>query len=184
MKRLFILGLAISLAACGGAARAADPSAAGFWKQVDDAGRVGAWFYFVDKSGVFEGRLVKMFPKPGEPDVPNCLKCEGTQKNAPMLGLVLVKGMKRDGLKYEGGTILDPRDGSVYNAQMQVSPDGQKLFVRGYLGLPILGQTQTWLRLPDNTMATADIPPESASPDVKAPGPPKAPTPAPHKPKP
>ena len=179
MKHALIL--AISIASLSGAARAADATAAGFWKEVDDSGRTGAWFYFVDKgAGVFEGRLVKTFPKPGEPNIPNCLKCDGDQKDAPMLGLVIVKGMKRAGLKYEGGSILDPRNGVVYHAQMEVAPDGQKLFVRGYLGIPMLGQTQTWTRLPDNTMAAADIPPESTSSgpkpaDVAKPAPAAAP---------
>ena len=73
---------------------------------------------------------------------------------------------------------MDPRDGSVYHAQMEVSPDGQKLFVRGYLGVPMLGQTQTWTRLPDNSMAAADIPKESLSPGLK-PTPTSAPAAAP-----
>lgn len=169
-----VLAIAAAALLASSAARAAEPTAAGFWKQVDDNGQTGAWFYFVDKgNGVFAGRLVKMFPKPGEPNVPNCLKCVGDQKDAPMLGLVIVKNMKRSGLHYEGGNILDPRDGSIYQAQMDVTPDGQSLLVRGYLGIPMFGQTQTWARLPDNVIAAADIPPESLSPGLKPRDPPK-----------
>jgi uncharacterized protein (DUF2147 family) len=143
-------------------------TAAGFWEQTDNDGHVGAWFYFDQVKGRYQGRLVKMFVKPGEPTFEVCAKCSGKQKNAPMLGLVIVKGMKRDGLKYEEGSILDPRDGTVYHAQMELSPDGQKLSVRGYLGIPLLGQTQVWNRLPDNTMAPTDVPKESVGPPSNA----------------
>jgi len=146
------------------------PTAAGFWAQVGDDGKVGGWFFFEKHDGLYDGRLVKMFKQPGDThhysDV--CDKCEGDEKNAPMLGLTIVKGMHRDGNKYEDGSILDPRDGTVYHAQMEVSPDGHKLFVRGYLGIPLLGQTQTWQRLPDNSIAAADIPPPSHGPDAAA----------------
>ena len=81
-----------------------------------------------------------------------------------MLGLTIVKGMKRNGNKYDGGTILDPRDGTVYHALMELSADGLELSVRGYLGIPLLGQTQVWTRLPDDVMAPADIPEESVGP--------------------
>ena len=81
-----------------------------------------------------------------------------------MMGLKIVKDMKPNGAKYAGGTILDPRDGTVYHAQMELSDDGQQLFVRGYLGIPLLGQTQTWTRLPDNAMAPEDIPEDSVGP--------------------
>ena len=121
-------------------------------------------------NGRYEGRLVKMFTEPGDPTIDVCAKCTGKQKNAPMLGLVIVKDMKRDGLKYEDGSILDPRDGTVYHALMELSPDGQKLSVRGYLGIPLLGQTQVWTRLPDNAMTPADIPKESVSPNPKMAG--------------
>jgi len=155
---IIALGLASGPAIAGG-----DPTAAGFWQQVDNDGHVGGWFYFTKVNGSYEGRLVKMFKQPGDPAIDVCAKCTGKQKNAPMLGLVIVKDMKRDGLKYEDGSILDPRDGTVYHALMELSPDGQKLSVRGYLGVPLLGQTQVWKRLPDNAMAPADIPKESVS---------------------
>jgi hypothetical protein len=139
-------------------------TAAGFWQETDPDGHVGGWFYFVERNGVFEGRLVKMFPKPGLPLIETCAKCPGDQKDAPMLGLTMVREMRREGNKYEDGSILDPRDGSTYHAQMEMSTDGQKLFVRGYLGIPLLGQTQVWTRLPDNAMAQKDIPNESHGP--------------------
>ena len=127
---------------------------AGFWEQSDGDGNVGAWFYFSRVKGLWQGRLVKLFKPPNVADkdlVTTCVKCDGDQKDAPMLGLTIVKGLHRDGRKYQDGTILDPRDGSVYRVQMELSADGQTLAVRGYLGIPLLGQTQTWNRLPDET---------------------------------
>jgi hypothetical protein len=73
---------------------------------------VGAWFYFTERDGFYQGRIVRMFNKPGVPaDSDRCEKCEGNQKDAPMLGLTIVKAMKRDGRKHQDGKILDPRDG-------------------------------------------------------------------------
>jgi uncharacterized protein (DUF2147 family) len=144
-------------------------TAAGFWQQADDDGFVGGWFYFSEKNGLYEGRLVKMFKKPGSVDFSDkCEKCEGDQKNAPMLGLTIVKGMKRDGRSYEEGSILDPRDGTLYHALMKLSDDGKELEVRGYLGISALGQSQFWKRLPDDSIAPADIPKDSLGPAAKA----------------
>jgi uncharacterized protein (DUF2147 family) len=139
-------------------------TAAGFWQETDDQGRPGAWFLFVEKDGLYEGRLVKGFQQPGQPLIETCERCTGDQKDAPMLGLTIVKGMKRNGNKYADGSILDPRDGTVYHAQMELSEDGQQLAVRGYLGIPLLGQTQIWTRLPDDAIAPDDIPADSVGP--------------------
>jgi uncharacterized protein (DUF2147 family) len=142
-------------------------TAAGFWQETDDQGRPGAWFLFVEKDGLYQGRLVKGFKYPGQPQIETCERCTGDQKDAPMLGLVIVKDMKRQGAKYVDGSILDPRDGSVYHAQMELSADGEQLSVRGYLGIPLLGQTQIWTRLPDDAITPDDIPEESHGPDWK-----------------
>jgi len=130
----------------------AEPLVVGLWEQSDEHGRVQAWFNFFEKNGVYVGAIAKAFPASGETSEDVCSKCPGDQKDAPFVGLVIVNGMQRKGLTYENGTILDPRDGSVYRAVMDLSPDGQKLTVRGYLGIKLLGQSQVWRRLPDNAM--------------------------------
>ena len=107
-----------------------------------------------------------MFRQPGEQRiVTTCTKCDGDQKDAPLLGLAIVKDMRRDGRKCDNGTILDPRDGKVYHAQMELGPDGQKLSVRGHIGIPLLRQTQVWSRLPDDAIPASQIPKESVAPE-------------------
>lgn len=138
------------------------PQLAGFWQAYNDDGKPGGVFYFYENHGLFEGRLVKSISYPDDPpSSPLCVQCPGDKKNTPMMGLVIVMGMKRIGpTKYEDGHILDPRDGSIYNAELDVTPDNKKLNLRGYLGISLLGQTRVWTRLPDDTMAPADIPGE------------------------
>jgi Uncharacterized protein conserved in bacteria (DUF2147)/Trypsin-like peptidase domain len=139
-------------------ARAGDSSAVGLWQQVDEnTGRTESWYLFVERPGGFyQGSIVKLFFKPGEDENWVCSKCEGTERNAPVLGLTLIKGMQRNGSSYENGTITDPRDGTVYRASMKLSPDGQNLEVRGYLGIAVFGRSQIWHRLPDSALAEVD----------------------------
>jgi len=163
MKFLSVVAAVISLNAAALAAPAgSEPSATGLWEQVDDkTGTAESWFSIAEKDGIYAGTIVKMFPKPGDPppETFRCTKCEGAERNAPVLGLALIKGMKRKGLKYEDGTIMDPRDGTVYRALMELSPDGKKLEVRGFYGIALLGRSQTWNRLPDNAMDPPSPPP-------------------------
>jgi hypothetical protein len=148
-------GLALLFAAAL-SARAAEPTAAGLWQKVED-GRPVVWVLMVDRrDGMFEGIIAKTFPKPGETPTEACSKCTDDRKNAPVLGISFIRNMKRNGLEYEGGNILDPRDGEVWKAKMTVSPDGQELILRGYVLTPMLGKNETWHRLPDTELASLD----------------------------
>jgi uncharacterized protein (DUF2147 family) len=97
-----------------------------------------------------------MFLKPGEDPNAVCAKCTDDRHNKPWLGLEIIRGMKRNGNKYTDGTILDPRYGRIYSAEMTLSPDGQTLTVRGYLGISLLGQNQYWTRLPASAFNEID----------------------------
>lgn len=148
VKHIWVLA-ALLVVALTSSANSADPqTVTGVWQQIDpDSGKVGAHVTFVDGGGVFSGYLSKLFPEPGDDPNPRCNACSGADHGKPLLGLVFIRGMKRSGREYEGGTILDPDTGTLYNANMKLSPDGNALTVRGYVGIPLFGQSQVWKRI-------------------------------------
>lgn len=126
----------------------ADPtSAVGLWKNVDDkTGKPKADIRIVEANGVLQGRIEKLYRPADQDQNPVCDKCEGADKGKPILGLTIINGMKKDGDEYAHGTILDPENGKVYKSKLKLTDGGKKLDVRGYIGMPMLGRSQTWVR--------------------------------------
>ncbi len=139
--------LAAVLAMSSAAAWADDASPVGLWKNIDDvSGKPKALIRISESNGVLQGKLEKLFRAPEQDQNPVCDKCEGANKDKPVLGLLFMWGLKKDGDEYNGGEILDPDNGKVYRSKMQLVEGGKKLKVRGYIGMPMLGRSQTWVR--------------------------------------
>jgi uncharacterized protein (DUF2147 family) len=137
--------IATVLTAGSGWAQEASP--VGLWKNIDDnSGKPKALIRITDSNGELKGRIEKLFRESGEDPAPKCTKCEDARKDQPVIGMTILSGMKRDGDEYNGGQILDPDNGRVYRSKLKLTDSGKKLNVRGFIGIPMLGRTQTWLR--------------------------------------
>lgn len=121
----------------------ASQSPLGKWQTLDEkTGKVNSDIEIYDRGGILYGKIVEV-PEPndkqGKPKI--CNACTGSDKDKPIVGLVILKDFKPSGDRYKG-TILDPRDGKIYTAEIWVEDNTLK--VRGYVGL--FYQTRTWLK--------------------------------------
>lgn len=117
----------------------------GKWKTIDDeSGEAKSIVEIYKQNGEVYGKIVEIID-PSKRDVA-CDKCPGSDKNKPILGLVIIKGLEKDGDEYNGGTIMDPNNGKVYKCYIELE-DANTLNVRGYIGFSLLGRTQQWLRV-------------------------------------
>lgn len=126
---------------------AAELSPAGVWQTIDDnSGQPKGLVRIKEANGRFEGTVEKIYPKPGEDPAPKCEKCAGARHNQPVLGMMILWGLTKQGDEYEGGEILDPENGKIYRARMKLIDGGKKLEVRGFIGIALLGRSQIWSR--------------------------------------
>jgi uncharacterized protein (DUF2147 family) len=128
-------------------ASAQETSAVGLWKNIDDqTGKPKALIRISESNGELRGKIEKLFREAGDEQNPKCDKCEGDKKDQPIVGMTILSGLKKDGGEYTGGQILDPANGKTYKSKMSLAEGGKKLDVRGYVGAPLFGRTQTWVR--------------------------------------
>jgi uncharacterized protein (DUF2147 family) len=148
LRRLLAAIAAVLLLALPAAA--ADlASPAGRWRTIDDETNAPRAIVEIAQVGnELRGKIVQLLnPQPGEPSDPVCEKCEGALKGQKVIGMTILWGLRpdEDG-EWTGGSVLDPENGKVYRAKLSLADGGRKLKVRGYIGTPLFGRTQTWLR--------------------------------------
>lgn len=145
MKRNILIIMALIAIVCfaGSGLLAADPIL-GEWKTISDkTGKMSSIVLIFEKGGKYYGKITKLTE---DPDA-ICSKCTGKKKDQPIMGMVFLWGLEKDGNEYEDGKILDPDNGKVYYCNMELVDGGKKLEVRGSLDKwGLAGRTQTWLR--------------------------------------
>ena len=128
-----------------GQPKTAEPTPVGRWTTIDDkTGKPKAVVQVYEQNGLLFGKVEASL----NPERANrrCEQCTDERKDQPIVGMVIIRSMKKQGDEYVGGDILDPDNGSVYRCKMKVIDDGKALSVRGYRGVSLLGRSQTWHR--------------------------------------
>lgn len=129
---------------------AQEKSPVGLWKTIDDhSGKAKSLIRITETGGEYQGEIEKLFLAPDADQNPKCDKCEDARKDKPIIGMTILTGLKQDAQnpdEFTGGRILDPAEGKIYKSKVTLKKDGKKLNMRGYIGVPMLGRTQTWLR--------------------------------------
>ena len=122
----------------------------GTWHTIDDETKeVKSEVHIVDNGGVLTGKVTKLLRKEARQDAV-CDECTDDRKGKPVLGMTIIRNIKAnadDKGIWDGGDILDPNNGKVYKVRIKTADGGKKLEVRGYIGAPLLGRTQTWIRV-------------------------------------
>lgn len=124
---------------------------AGKWKTIDDKTGFSRADVLVTKNndGTYSGKIVKIRPLPDKPLVETCSKCKGALKDRPYVGLEIVSGFKQktnSEFEYVDGRILDPLSGNVYHGKAKINARGNRITLRGYIGVSMLGRSTTWVR--------------------------------------
>ncbi len=115
----------------------------GKWKTIDDETKQAKSIVEIYKKGdQYYGKISQLLIKPANP---NCTECKDDRKNRPIVGMEIIRGLKKDGNEFTDGTITDPKTGKTYKCT--IKREGDKLNVRGYLGISAFGRTQTWQKV-------------------------------------
>jgi uncharacterized protein (DUF2147 family) len=117
----------------------------GKWNTIDDAtGKAMSVVEIFEHNNKIYGRVIEILNPKNR--TKTCVNCPGDDHNKPILGLTIIKGLVKDGSEYNDGKILDPKSGKLYKCYIELE-SVDKLKVRGYLGISLIGRTQYWERI-------------------------------------
>ncbi|SRR5690242_16724809 len=140
--------LATGLLLIAGSAFAATDTPVGTWKTIDDkTHQPKSIVEITDNNGELQAKVVKVLNSDEGPN-PICKECDGARKNQPIEGMTIMWGVTKDDDVWDGGKILDPKNGKEYKVKLTLMDGGQKLDVHGYIGFALLGRSQVWERQP------------------------------------
>jgi len=117
----------------------------GVWESGNGKARIK-----IDRAGdLYTGKIVWLrepLNEEGKPKVDRNNPDE-TMRSTPLLGYKMLKAFRyKSDLTWEEGTIYDPENGSTYSCSIRMT-DGNKLDVRGYIGVSLFGRTDVWTRV-------------------------------------
>lgn len=124
---------------------------AGIWRSIDDKTGFSKGLVEIKKQpdGTYNGTIIKVIPRPNYIPKEFCQHCPAPYTNKPILGLMVITNLRQDSDNqntYSRGKILDPLSGRIYSAKAKLNRDGHLLNMRGYVGVSVLGRSQTWIR--------------------------------------
>jgi uncharacterized protein (DUF2147 family) len=147
IRNVFVtIGMALSVAS---GIAVAQVSPVGLWKTIDDKTKAEQALVRISESaGVLSGRVERFLAADIDPGSV-CEQCRDDRKGRPILGLEIIRDVKRASTsgRWDGGTILDSEEGKIYRVRLEPIEGGQRLEVRGYIGMSLFGRTQTWVRV-------------------------------------
>lgn len=120
---------------------AAENTPVGTWTTIDDAtGKPKSIVQITESGGKLEGKVLEVLQSEQGPH-PVCKACDGERKDQPVEGMVIIWGVEKDGDVWDGGKILDPKNGKTYKVKLTPMENGNKLDVHGYIGFALLGRS-------------------------------------------
>ena len=123
-------------------------SPVGLWEPLDSSGKPLGLIRIFEANGLYYGRIEPSSPTDDRTAL--CTRCKDDRHDQPIIGLVLMRHLKPENGEYVGGDILDPDTGRIYGCTLRLTDGGRQLIMRGFLGISLFGQSQTWRRVEDH----------------------------------
>ena len=133
-----------------------EPTPVGLWRTVDDkTGKPRSIVRIYEENGKYFGRVEASLNP--ERAGRRCDKCTDERKGQLIVGMIIIRGLQKDGDEFTGGDILDPDNGKIYHCKLKFKDRDTKLVVRGYLGASLFGRSQIWTREPADAVPAGKV---------------------------